>query len=97
MAKLIAAGMLIGALGHRQYGYYTLLRWVVCGVSAFAAFRASERGGNGWVWVLAIIALLFNPIVPVRINRGTWALVDVGVAVILLISIFTADRLAPPR
>ena len=51
LPKVIAAAMLFGALGRRQFGYYTLLRWVVCGVSAFTAFRASEREKIGWVWV----------------------------------------------
>lgn len=92
ISKLVAAGMLFGALGRRQFGYYTLLRWVVCGVSAFAAFRASERDKNGWVWVLAIVALFFNPIIPVKLNRNTWALIDIGVAVLLLLSIFAIDQ-----
>lgn len=92
LAKMIAAGMLFGALGRRQYGYYTIVRWVVCGVSAFAAFRASERDKNGWVWVLAIVALFFNPFIPVKLNRETWAFIDVGVAVLLLTSIVAVDR-----
>ena len=60
-AKLVAAGMLFGALRRRQYGYYTLLRWVVCGASAYAAFRTAELSKTGWVWVLAVVALFFNP------------------------------------
>lgn len=97
VAKMIAAGMLFGALGRRQYGYYTVLRWVVCGVSAFAAFRASERRKIGWAWVLAIVALFFNPFIPVKLNRETWALIDVGVAVLLLASIVAVDRPARPQ
>jgi len=84
--------MLLGALGHHPYDYYRLLRWIVCGVAAFAAFRASERNKNGgWVWVLAFVALLFNPIIPVHLERETWAFIDVGVAVLLLISIVAVD------
>lgn len=90
--KLIAAGMLFGALGRHQYGYYTLLRWVVCGVSAFAAFQAAKSAKTGWVWALAVVALFFNPIIPVHLKRETWAFIDVGVAVLLLISIVAIDR-----
>lgn len=96
VAKLIAAGMLFGALGRHEYGYYTLLRWVVCGVTAFAAFQAAESHKNGWVWVLAVVALFFNPIIPVHLNRETWAFIDVGVAVLLLISVVALDRHLPP-
>lgn len=97
VAKLLAVGILLGALADHAYGYYTLLRWIVCGVAAFSAFRASEIQKTGWVWVLAIVALLFNPIIPVHLNREIWAFVDVGVALLLLASIFAVDRHpAPP-
>src|SRR5437899_2030498 len=72
VAKLIAAGMLVGALGHHQYGYYTLVRWIVCAVSAFAAYQAAESKKSGWAWALAIVALAFNPIIPVHLKRDTW-------------------------
>ena len=98
VAKLIAAGMLFGALGRHGYGYYVLLRWVVCGVAGFAAFRASRKNKKGWVWALAIVALFFNPIIPVHLNRETWAFIDVGVALLLLVSIAAVDlRLSSTR
>lgn len=95
-AKLVAAGMLFGALGRHQYGYYTLLRWVVCAVAGVAAFRAAEIHKSGWVWVLAIVALFFNPIIPLHLKRETWAFFDVGVAVLLLVSILRLDWHMPP-
>ena len=96
IAKLVAAGVLLGALGRHPYGYYTLLRWVVCGVSAFAAFRATEFKKTGWAWALAIVALIFNPLVPVHLSRETWAFVDVTTAVLILVSVVAIDRHAPP-
>lgn len=95
VAKLIAAGMLIGALGSHQYDYYTLLRWVVCGVLAFAAFQAAKSDRGGWAWALATVALAFNPVIPVHLKRNTWAGIDLAVAVLLLVSIATIDRHAP--
>jgi len=35
---IIAALMLIGALGLWAYGYYKLLRWVTCGAAIFVAY-----------------------------------------------------------
>lgn len=95
LAKLVAAGMLFGALGRHGYDYFVLLRWIVCGVAAFAAFRASESGKNGWGWSFAIVVLLFNPIIPVHLTRETWAFVDVGVALLLLVSIAAVDPYLP--
>ena len=93
--KLIAAGMLFGALARHGYDYYVLLRWVVCGVAAYAAFRASEVGKKGWAWALGIVALFFNPIIPVHLTRQTWGFIDVGAALLLLVSIAAVD-LRPP-
>jgi len=38
----IAALMLFGALGYWPYGYYQLLRFVVCSISVYTAFVAYE-------------------------------------------------------
>ena len=97
VAKLIDAGMLFGALARHSYDYYTLLRWVVSGVSAFAAFQAAESDKAGWAWALAIVAIAFNPVIPVHLQRDTWAFIDFGVAVFLLVSIVFTDRHLSPR
>jgi len=96
VAKLAAAGMLFAALARHSYDFYTLLRWVVCGVSAFAAVRAADAQQTGWVWAFAIVALLFNPVIPVHLKRDTWAFIDFIVAVFLLVSIPFTDRLRSP-
>ena len=108
IARLIAAGMLVGALfrhpsvtgygrHHAPYDdYYTLLRWVVCGVAAFAAFQAGKSKKTGWMWALAIVALAFNPLLPAHLKRETWAVIDLAVAVLLVVSIVAIDRAPPP-
>ncbi len=42
LAKLVAAGLLFGALARHPYDYYRIMRWVVCGVCGFAAFEAGQ-------------------------------------------------------
>ncbi len=82
------------ASGH-GYDYYVLLRWVVCGVGGLGAFRAAGFGKRGWAWALGIVALFFNPIIPVHLTRETWGFIDVGAALLLLVSIIAVD-LRPP-
>lgn len=95
VAKLIAAATLFGALARHRYDYYTLLRWIVCGVAAIAAFRAAAVNKSGWVWPLAIVALVFNPVVPVHLTRETWAFIDVGAALLLAASVVLNGRQPP--
>jgi hypothetical protein len=86
LSVLVAAGMLLWALDRHAYDYYTLLRIVVCGVSAFGAFLAFKRESPLWGFGLAALALLFNPFAIVGLRREAWAKVDVGAAVVLIAS-----------
>ena len=79
--------MCILALAQLPYGYYTLLRFVVCGVAGWSAYVAFGMEKLGWGWVLGGIALVFNPLIPIHLAREIWAPIDVAVAVMLLISI----------
>lgn len=66
--------MLFWALADNPYGYYQILRWVIAGVTGYSAYLAYEQGKNTWTWILAITAILFNPIAPIRLDRETWSI-----------------------
>ena len=84
----IAAIMLFLALGKFPYGYYTLLRFVVCGTTAYGAYCAStEQKKPAWAWTFGIIAVLFNPFIPIHLSRDTWAVIDIAVALLLAFSL----------
>jgi hypothetical protein len=95
IAKLIAAVMLFAALGRHPYDYFTLLRWVACGVAAFTAFQAVEIKKTGWLWVFVIVAIVLNPIAPVHLKREMWAFVDAAAALLFLLSIAVMDIRKP--
>jgi len=87
--QIIATLMLIWALNpDNPYGYYILLRWVCCGIFAYLAFQALEIEKQGWVWVLGITALVYNPIIRVHLNRELWSIINVVTIGIALVSIF---------
>jgi len=77
--------MLLLALNpSNPYGYYTLLRWVICGIFAFLALRAHDEGKKEWVWLLGITAGVYNPLIPLHLGREIWLLanlVTIGVAI----------------
>ena len=66
------------------YAYFQIMRLVVCGASCFGAFTLKQR--QGWLWTMVIIAVLFNPILPVHLDRGTWQLIDLVTGIIFLVS-----------
>jgi hypothetical protein len=59
------------------YGYYTLLRLVACGVFAAGAWVLADRGHQAAATGFVLAALLFNPVLPVHLERETWAVIDV--------------------
>lgn len=90
MSKLVWLGpvvMLLLALAPLPYGYYTMLRFVVCGIVSYLAWRHYELLGLGpWTIGLILTAILFNPIIPIHLPREVWAVIDAGCAVVLLIN-----------
>jgi hypothetical protein len=81
----IAAVMLLGALGSWPYGYFTLLRWVVCTIAVVFAVYAYKVQRAWASWVFGALAILFNPLVPVHLSRKTWPPVDVAAAMVFIV------------
>jgi len=83
--QLIVSLMLLWALNpNNPYGYYTLLRWVCCGIFAYLAVKAYDEKQHSWIWVLGITAAVYNPIIRVHLTRDIWSFVNVvtiGIAV----------------
>lgn len=70
------------------YGYYILLRWVVAGTGLFAAYITYNLKKAVWSIVLILIALLFNPLIPVHLEKEGWVVIDFVVALFYLVAVF---------
>jgi hypothetical protein len=81
-----AAALLAIAVLPLPYGYYQLLRLVATGVFAWAALVALQRGSTGYGFGFAVLALLFNPVLPVYLSKAIWAPIDVGAALALVLA-----------
>ncbi len=80
----IAAAMLFVGAAPLLYGYYMLLRLVTTGVFIWAAIVAYDRKSEILTWVYGVLAVVFNPIIKVHLPKELWAVVDVGLGVLLL-------------
>lgn len=79
---LIAAVMLLLAVGRWPYDYYRLLRWVVCAAAVYVAWWgwSTKRPWMAWVW--AVIAVTFNPVFPIHLTRQIWQVLNVAGAIL---------------
>jgi len=89
IAFTIAAIFLFLALADGwQYGFFTVLRFVVFTATAYVAWLAYEEGKEGWTWFLGAIAVLFNPFIVISFERELWVVIDLLVGAVLSASVF---------
>ena len=54
------------------YGYYMLLRTAICLTAAYGFSKALDLRRSFWLWVYGSVAVLSNPILPVRAGVSEW-------------------------
>ena len=83
---LLPAGLLAIAPLPLPYGYFVLLRLVVCSaVGLLTYYDCRVRGRvSGWAITMAGIALLFNPLIPVHLTRDIWIPIDLSTALLII-------------
>ena len=84
---ILSIFMLFGAIAEWSYGYYILLRWITCITSLLVAFQAFEKNIDWAKVVFIVIAILFNPLVPIYLSRSIWIPLDIITAVLFIYAI----------
>lgn len=85
----IAAGvlLLLAIPSIWPYAYFQILRWVVTVAAILNAYRAYELKKTEWTVMMAGTAILFNPIAPIFLAKGTWVVLDIIAAALMFISV----------
>ena len=72
------------ALAPMPWGYYALLRIMLCLTACvgFAAARKAEE--TTWMWVYGVIAVVYNPLLPVALgSKPLWAALNLATLIVL--------------
>lgn len=90
----IPVAMSMMALAEWPYGYYSLLRVVICTTAGWIAWVHYNLDGRASRWVLAFafLALLFNPFLKVHLSRDVWMAVNVATALTYGVNYWTLFR-----
>lgn len=83
---IASVSLLISVIPDLPYGYYQLLRWLVCGSSCYGALLAHEKNKQYWKWFFVCQAILFNPILPIHLERNVWLPIDIASSIIFAVS-----------
>jgi hypothetical protein len=86
--RIIIIVLLFLAVLELPYGFYTFLRWVVTIVMVLSAIKSFENNFGFFGIVFCGIGLLFNPLVPVYLDKETWTVIDIIIGVLLIVTLF---------
>ena len=87
--SIAVAFLLMAMFDGLSYEFFIILRFVVFSGSAYVAWLAYELQGGKWTWVFGLIAVLFNPIIPIHLTREIWMPIDLVTAIFLFVAIFS--------
>jgi ribosome silencing factor RsfS/YbeB/iojap len=76
-----AAVLLIIAFTQWPYFMYLLFRVFICGSSAYIASKLYSRHRVPLTWLFGAIAVLFNPVIPIKMARSDWQAVNLLTAI----------------
>jgi hypothetical protein len=90
--RIILIFLFIGCLFDWEYGYYQLVRFLGMIGFGILAFNSYEKNKTWFViWLSSMI--LINPIFKIALGRELWNIIDVIWAILLVVSIFSEDKL----
>ncbi|WP_131694772.1 DUF6804 family protein [Dyadobacter tibetensis] len=95
---LVCAGLLFLALANLPIGYYTFLRIIVSIGAIVVVVEEWKNGYNFWVISFGIIAVVFNPLIPIYLyKKDSWVIIDAVVAVLFLIKSLTQKNITEEK
>lgn len=80
VAAVVAAVLLLLALAPWPYGYYQFLRVAICGIGTLCGMHFIGQRETGRTIAIAMfgMAAIFNPFLPVHLNRELWSVFNIG-------------------
>lgn len=61
------------------YGYYMVLRAVMCIAGAYGFSLSLQRHSDKWMWVYGVVTVLYNPVFPVHLgSKELWIFLNLA-------------------
>jgi len=78
------------------YGFYMLLRLIICLAAGVGFVRAWEERRTGWLWIYGVLAVLYNPVLPIHLLlRPLWIVANLVTIVLLWVGLSKFGDLLP--
>ena len=91
---LVCAAILFLSIADLPIGFYTFLRIVVTIGSVVVVVSELEDGLNFWVISFGLLAIVFNPLIPVYLHdKSAWMPIDIIGGILFAIKSFTLKEI----
>jgi hypothetical protein len=91
---LICSSLLFLGVANMPIGYYNFLRIMVTIGAVLIIIQELKDGTGMWVVIFGIVAVLFNPLIPVYLGKKeNWLLIDLISAVLFLVKVLSNEKL----
>ena len=91
--RIVTAGLLAWAIvPSNPSAYYQFHRVAVFAAGIALAWRHHTRGQPGWVVAFGVVAVMYNPVVPVHLTRPIWAMVNLATIAVVLAPLWIAGH-----
>lgn len=74
------------------YSYFMIFRWFICLLALYYVYLFYTIRKLGFLWLMVVIAILFNPIAKFYFSKTTWIFVGLIVAVLLGFILYYLNR-----
>jgi hypothetical protein len=83
---LLVVLILWALLPVNPYGYYQLLKVLVCAGCSYLGVKIwSVSKGRDLAWGYVTLAVIYNPLMPLHLGRSIWTLVNILTVVMLVV------------
>lgn len=74
------------------YDFYILLRWLIFISSIIVAYGFYKSKVTAWAFIFGAVALLFNPIAPIYLNKQSWVPIDFVTAILFFLAAYSTKK-----
>lgn len=89
---IISGGLLMSGILDLPYLYYMFLRSAIMITSLVIAYSLYKSKSKFWALTFGAVAILFNPIIPIYLDKQNWTLIDFVVAVLFFSSSYFVGK-----
>jgi len=90
---IVCAVLLFAAVFKLPIGYYTFLRITITLGALLIIFTEYKNQVTFWVVIFGLVAILFNPVIPIYLyKKSLWFPIDIIVGILFLVKAFILNN-----